>query len=198
MKPFELGKKYDKIAHWWNGQHDRSKYGVSQVQKALGFCDKYENALDVGCGAGGRFVRMMEDAGLSVCGIDISEEMIKIASAKHSGSSFEVADICEWQSDKKFDFIVAWDSIFHLPLDKQEATIKKLSGMLSVDGVLIYTIGDAVGEHTDSWMDDIFYYSSLGITENLRILSDNGVECKHLELDQFPQKHVYIVGKKIR
>lgn len=179
-------------------QHNNSKYGVLQVCKALEFCDEYKNALDVGCGAGGRIVEAMIGKGLLVHGIDISEEMIKIASAKHSDSTFEVADISEWCSNQTFDFIVAWDSIFHLPFDKQEATVKKLCGMLNIGGVLIYTIGDAVGEHTDSWMDDVFYYSSLGITENLRILSDNGVECKHLELDQFPQKHVYIVGKKIR
>lgn len=63
-------------------------------------------------------------------------------------------------------------------------------------GVLVYTFGDALGEHTDEWHGDMFYYSSTGIKGNLRVLSDTGVSCKHLELDQWPEKHVYIIGVK--
>lgn len=197
MESIEIGKKYDKIADMWNETHQSSTYGINQLLKALSFCTNHDRALDVGCGAGGRFIRLLQEKKFATTGIDISKRMIKLASENHPDVEFIFTDICMWKSDKKFDLILAWDSIFHLPLVQHENVLSKLCNMLSKDGIMIYTIGDAIGEHTDQWLNDTFYYSSLGITENLRILSANNVECKHLELDQFPLKHVYIIGKKI-
>ena len=122
--------------------------------------------------------------------------MINLAKQNHPSENFFVADICRWNPEQKFDFIVAWDSIFHLPLSEHQTVFQKLCDLLNDNGVLIYTLGDSIGEHQDNWHDDTFHYSSIGINENLKILSGNGVTCKHLELDQFPQNHVYIIGVK--
>lgn len=196
MDPSVLAKKYNKIAKWWHEQHNDSQYGIVQLNKALDFCSHTRNALDVGCGSGGRFIRILQEKGFATTGIDVSGEMIKLAIENHPNEELLLHDICTWETKKKFDFILAWDSIFHLPLAMQEATVSKLCHLLSDDGVLIYTFGDAVGEHTDQWHGDTFYYSSIGINGNLRVLLDNGVTCKHLELDQWPQNHVYIIGIK--
>jgi hypothetical protein len=69
--------------------------------------------------------------------------------------------------------------------------------MLKQDGILIYTIGDEIGEHVSDWHDRLFYYSSLGIEKNLDILSKNKCHLRHLELDQFPLKHCIIIAKKM-
>lgn len=196
MDPSVLAKKYNKIAAWWHEQHNDSQYGIEPFNKALDFCSHTRNALDVGCGSGGRFIRILQEKGFATTGIDVSDEMIKLATKNHPNEEFLLHDICTWETEKRFDFIVAWDSIFHLPLAMQEATVSKLCHLLSDDGVLIYTFGDAIGEHTDQWHADTFYYSSIGINENIRILLDNGVTCRHLELDQWPQNHVYIIGIK--
>ena len=198
MEPRIIGKKYDKIAKWWQDQHYNSKYGVKQLRRALAFCSDTDKAtaLDVGCGAGGRFTRILKRHVFAITGIDISAEMINLAKQNHPSENFFVADICRWNPEQKFDFIVAWDSIFHLPLSEHQTVFQKLCDLLNDNGVLIYTLGDSIGEHQDNWHDDTFHYSSIGINENLKILSGNGVTCKHLELDQFPQNHVYIIGVK--
>jgi len=54
-----------------------------------------------------------------------------------------------------------------------------------------------VGEHTDQWHNDTFYYSSIGINDNIQVLMDNGLSIMHLELDQYPLKHVYVIAKKL-
>jgi len=197
MEPPVLGKKYDKIAKWWHDRHADANYGVKQFKKALDFSSKSGIALDVGCGAGGRFVRMLQNREFHVIGIDVSEEMIKLARRNHPSEEFHVQDICTWETDQKFEFIVAWDSIFHFPFAMQIPVVAKLCGLLSNGGVLIYTFGEATGEHDDRWHDDTFHYSSIGINGNLKVLIDNGVICKHLELDQWPQNHVYLVGVKL-
>jgi len=196
MKPAELGKKYDKIANWWHQQHRESQYGVAQLRRALQFCRQGGSALDVGCGAGGRLIRLMQQHQLAVTGIDVSAEMIKLAIEQHPDETFYVDDICSFESSEPFDLIVAWDSIFHLPLEQQQPVVEKLCRLLKSGGVLLYTFGDAEGEHDDTWHGEAFHYSSLGIKGNLALLAANGVTCKHLELDQWPQPHVYVVGVK--
>lgn len=197
MKPSITGTKYDKIAKWWSDQHHESSYGVAQFKKAISFTSKGGKALDVGCGAGGRFIRIFEAHGFEVTGLDVSKEMINLASKNHTNHKFINGDISTWESDEVFDFIVAWDSIFHLSLDEQKNVVSKLTRFLSKNGILIYTFGDDMGEHTSQWMDDEFYYSSIGINKNIQILMDNGLKILHLELDQYPQKHVVVIARKV-
>lgn len=196
MEPFLLGTKYDKIAQWWHEQHLTSAYGVAQLQRAVQFARRGGKALDVGCGSGGRFIRILEGCDFTVTGLDVSKEMIRLASLNHPEHKFLHQDICTWETKEQFDFIVAWDSIFHLPLAMQQPVVSKLCQLLTEGGILIYTFGNAEGEHTDQWRNDTFYYSSIGMNANLQLLLNNGLSVLHLELDQYPAKHVYTIACK--
>ena len=196
MEPSKLGSKYDKIARWWHDQHKQSSYGVSQFKRAVRYTSGGVKALDVGCGAGGRFIRILQHHGFSVIGLDVSKEMIKLADSNHPEHTFIHQDICSWETEERFDFIVAWDSIFHLPIVMQKPVISKLCQLLADGGVLIYTFGNSHGEHTAKWHNDTFYYSSIGINENMQLLINNGLTILHLELDQYPEKHVYTIAIK--
>ncbi len=61
---------------------------------------------------------------------------------------------------------------------------------------MIYTFGNDIGEHISNWHNDTFYYSSIGLNRNLQVLIDSGLDVMHMELDQYPEKHVYVVAKK--
>lgn len=196
MDPSITGKKYNKIALWWHNRHFNSDYGIPQFEKAVGFASEEGKALDVGCGTGGRFIRILQDKGFSITGIDVSVEMIRLAKKNHPDTDFIHVDICTWETERKFDFIVAWDSIFHLPFGMQKPVVSKLCRILAKNGILMYTFGNAYGEHTDVWHADTFYYSSIGINENLQTLMDNGLTILHLELDQYPEKHVYTIARR--
>lgn len=191
------GELYDKIANWWNEFHIDSEYGIRQLELALQFVKHKNSALDIGCGSGGRMIDRLIHDGFEVTGIDASSKMIELAQKKHPESKFLNENIITWETEKKFDFILAWDSLFHLPFIEQKNVLAKIYSMLNADGIFFYTLGDAVGEHYSDWHDEKFYYSSLGITENLKILSESNCECKHLELDQFPEKHVFIIAQKL-
>jgi SAM-dependent methyltransferase len=192
----EIGEKYDKIAQWWHDYHLGSDYGLRQIERAITYCGNGRSALDVGCGSGGRIISKLEDHGFSVTGIDASEKMIELAKANHPSAQFFVADICDWDTDRKFDLIVAWDSIFHLPFSMHNHVITKLCGMLKSQGILAYTFGDGYGSHESDWQMDKFHYSTIGITGNLQILKECNCECRHLELDQYPEKHVFLIARK--
>lgn len=209
MEPKLIGKLYDKVAEWWYANHHTSRYGLPQIERAIRYCKSHRSALDVGCGSGGRIIHTLQQNEFNVYGIDISEKMIQIAQREHPDVIFEQADICTWLSNKKYNLIVAWDSIFHIPMDNQEIVVSKLCGLLEPDGILIYTFGDDYGDHESlSFSDelgkqygkldnDLFGYGTIGIDGNLRVLHDNNFKCLHLELDQYPQNHVYIIARKM-
>lgn len=192
-----LGELYDKIAIHWDEELKDSHYGLKQLELALQFVENKEKALDVGCGSGGRFIFKLRKEGFQVTGIDVSFEMIQLAKTKHPQCEFIHENILNWNLEEKYDLILAWDSLFHLPLNEQENVLKKLCNSLKINGIIFYTFGDAVGEHYSDWHNEKFYYSSIGINENLKILMENNCECKHLALDQFPQSHVFLIAKKV-
>ena len=79
MKPTDTGNLYNEISSWWDAHEEQSTIGVDFVRKALRFTANKGNALDVGCGSGGRIVATLLDAGFRVTGIDVSETMLEYA-----------------------------------------------------------------------------------------------------------------------
>lgn len=197
MDPRELGEKYNRISRIYHQEMDGSDYGLAQLKRAINYCGKPGLVLDVGCGPGGRIIKLLKSAGFSVRGIDVSASMIQLAKTSHPEFDFEVADICKYETKTRFEFIVAWDSLFHLPLAAHKTVLRKLASLLAPGGILIYTFGNTQGEHTDTWHNDTFYYSSIGINQNLETLTSCGLCVLHLELDQYPEKHVYAIAKKL-
>ena len=40
------------------------------------------------------------------------------------------------------------------------------------------------------------YYSVLGIPKTLEVLSAAGCICRHLEYDQYPEQHLYMIAQR--
>lgn len=108
-------------------------------------------------------------------------------------------DIRDWPIPRAYRFITAWDSIWHVPLPEQDASMRKLMGALEDDGVLVFSAGglDAPHEHVDASMGQPVYYATLGIPRLLALIADAGCVCRHLEFDQHPEKHVYLVVQRV-
>jgi len=138
MNPTKLGKKYDKIAGWWLDHHRQSDYGVAALKKALQFVEPGGSALDVGCGVGGRLINLLHAKHFQVTGLDVSQEMISIAQSIHPQDTFIHSDICHWHAEQSYDFILAWDSLFHLPLTEHPRVLTKLCQLLTEKGVFLY------------------------------------------------------------
>ena len=197
MQPAESAKSYESIAHQWLEPHLTTN-GIRQHEQALRFRSRGGLALDVGCGCSGRFLRLLENHEYEVEGLDVSAQMIALAKTRNPKTTFYHADVCEWMPTKQYDFITAWDSIWHVPFECSESVIRKLCGALTPGGVLIWTMGglDGPEEKQDSSMGPPIYYSVLGIPKTLQTISEAGCVCRHLEYDQMPEKHVFIIAQK--
>lgn len=198
MHPEDTAARYDRIAQWWQTQHQESLYGIPQLERAIQFTSRKQIALDIGCGSSGRFIKVLREYGFQVEGLDISSQMIELAKQLHPGIVFYQADICSWHPPKPYSLIVAWDSTFHLPLDEQEPVMKKLCNALEPNGVLMFTCGGGhrPSEANGAFQGQNFEYSTLGIDALLKILSESHCTCRHLEYDQYPENHVYIIAQR--
>lgn len=199
MNPQTTGEKYDRIAAWWRNRHEASGYGVKQLERAISWVSNKNRALDVGCGSSGRFINVLLEAGFVVDGLDVSPEMVRHARELHPQCEFEIADIAAWKSSHQYDFVSAWDSTFHLPVELHEQALKNMCDALAPHGVLVFTCGgsDEPSEISGNFRDEDFEYGTLGIPEYTRLLALFGCRIKHLEFDQGPQEsHVYIIAQK--
>lgn len=196
MKPTETGKLYDKISAWWNNNENHLTIGVDFLQKALKFSAGNGKALDVGCGSGGRIINALLDAGFRVTGIDVSEAQLENARNRHPDSDFILADICELEIKERYDVIIAWDSIFHVPYAEQRSVVGKLCAALAPGGVILFTAGGTDGQITGLMRGFDFYYSSLDEEEYLKVMKENGCKCILMERDQYPAEHTVFIGAK--
>lgn len=198
MRPEETGSHYHRIALWWQKQHLYSTYGVAQLEQAIKFTENKSTALDIGCGSSGRFIDILIKNGFTPTGVDISAEMISLARQRHPDVALYAEDICTWQLPRKYDLISAWDSTFHLPIAEQKPVLKKMCDGLNSKGVVLFTCGGGMGpeEISDGFQGEAFDYSTLGVNEFLRLIIEFGCTCNHVEYDQFPENHVYIIAQR--
>ncbi|WP_334019515.1 class I SAM-dependent methyltransferase [Alteromonas sp. S015] len=218
MTPEETGKAYDTITHRWTRPEFNQKNGITAYQKALSFLqdtlsqepdalpiealkdgpNKRGYALDIGCGCTNRFVPIIESAGLTYEGIDVSKEMLAIATTQLPAHTFYCADVCTFTLPRQYSFISAWDSFWHIPLTQQAPLLKKLVNHLDDDGVLLFSCGGTgeSGQHTNEVMGPEVYYASLGLHRYLEILMEAGGFIRHVEFDQYPELHTIIIVQK--
>jgi len=202
MHASRIASAYDLLAERWLDARFNQVNGIEQHRRALAFLAGGEDAdawaLNVGCGCNTRFNPLMRAHGLRIEGIDISARMLAFAGAADPDVVLQHADAVTWQPQRQYRFITAWDSIWHVPLAEQPALLRKLMHALTPGGVFVFSCGglDAPAEHVDTYMGPEVYYGSLGIPGLLDAIAEANCLCRHLEFDQYPQMHLYIIVQR--
>lgn len=94
-----------------------------------------KSVLDVGCGPC-RLAKVLLDNGYDMTVIDSDPKAIEIAEDK--GIAGFVADISSWETDAKFDCVVAADMLEHI--DDDRLAIKRIHDMLKPGGCFIVNV----------------------------------------------------------
>ncbi|WP_337842452.1 class I SAM-dependent methyltransferase [Rheinheimera sp.] len=198
MTPEQIGQAYDQITHLWTRDSFNRHNGLAQLQRAMAFVRRPGPALDVGSGCTGRFLDLMLQQGYQPQGLDISVQMLQLARQRHPQLTFWAADIVRWQPMEHYSLISVWDCLWHIELSQQSLVLKKLMAALAPGGVLMFSAGgvDAPGEHLDASMGPQLYYASLGVTGYMQLIAEQGLQCRHLEFDQYPELHCWFVVQK--
>ena len=121
-----------KIADYFNNKFHLDLY--QNEERYIDFLDifnllngKGKKALDIGCSSGG-FSSKLSKLGYDVIGIDIADKSVERAKKNFLAISFYNADILEWQTKEKFDYIFGMFDLLSFIM-KKKLRIKALSIM---------------------------------------------------------------------
>ncbi len=173
---------YNKIASSFNASRKRSSVSTS-VLTFTHSLKKGAHVLDVGCGSGIPITKYLVEKGMRVTGIDISSQLLDLAASNVPQGKFVKVSISAYQTDEKFDGIVAWDSLFHLQPHEHELVFEKLYKLLKEKGYLLFTHGGSKGQIIGEMYGEKFHYSSPG-PENIKgLLKGLGFTTLEWEVD---------------
>jgi len=110
----DLNKRaWDNIARRYD---DKSKTPISDVFDVFtGMLPVKGRVLDLGCGTGLPYARYLVEKGFDVLGVDLSEEMVKVASKNVPEASFVQLSMNEMTYRDEFDGVVSSFSMLLLP-----------------------------------------------------------------------------------
>lgn len=195
--PPETGKAYDRIAAWFRSETRNSPYGMPFLEELLALLPEHAHVLDAGCGFG-RMARVLLDRGCRVTGVDVSGEMLRLASEYVPEAHLVQADVSEFRTTETFDAVLAWDSLFHLPPDRHRPMLKRMAQLLKPDGIFLMTSGSRKG-HVSGAMNGVeFHYSTLSMEEYRTELARSGFVILKMIQDQLPEEHLVTFARKKR
>ena len=131
---------FDAHAASWDAENVRNEAVISKILRNAGVRPGVE-LLDVACGTGLLIPDYLNRGVSRVLGVDISEEMIKLAKDKFPGpeTEFLCADAGELRTERRFDCIVIYNAFPHFA--DPEGTVANLSGLLKPGGRLTVAHG---------------------------------------------------------
>jgi ubiquinone/menaquinone biosynthesis C-methylase UbiE len=109
---------------------------------------------EIGCGPG-QIARYLQDRGLKMHGVDLSDEMVKCARRLNPDISFEQGDMLALNAaDESFAGIVSFYAVIHLKREDITRALTEMRRVLRPGGKLLVSFHGGEGElHRDEWYD---------------------------------------------
>jgi trans-aconitate methyltransferase len=130
--------------------------------------------LDLGCGSGEPIAAWFVRRGDRVTGVDGAAAMIAELRARVPGAEVIHADMRGLALGRRFDVILAFNSVFHLSPDDQRAMFPVFAAHAAPGATLLFTSGPAAGEAWGRVGASAVYHASLDPAEYRACLSENG------------------------
>ncbi|GFF73968.1 hypothetical protein IFM61392_05277 [Aspergillus lentulus] len=125
----ELGERYEDAYAESPGLLQVTEYVVSKLPRS-------SHVLDVGCGTGKPVAAALASAGHTVYGIDVAENMVRIAASQVRGT-FSTADMRTYTPPVKMDAVFAIYSLFQIHPSDTHKVVYRFAEWLKEDGILV-------------------------------------------------------------
>ena len=136
--------------------------------------------LDLGCGNGLPVAHELSRRH-DVTGVDLSPVQVERARSLVPGARFVCADMMAYEAPPaSFDAVVAFYSIFHLPLEEHAGLIRRIARWLVPAGHALAVVGQEPWSGIEENWREVegarMYYSQAGIARYLEWFRDAGLE----------------------
>ena len=126
---------YDSMAERYT---EKARANWEEKTQLLSFLDMLsgKKVLDIGCGTG-EVLGFCESRGFNMTGIDISEQMIKIAGKAAPGARLSVMSVYGLSElTESFDGVIAAYILVHIPKDRVDGVLRDIYARLTPGGKL--------------------------------------------------------------
>lgn len=165
---------YNRIIDWFDDARTKTLMEKEYLDLALTYLKSGASILDLGCGTGEPIAKFFIEHGMKVTGIDGSPKMIALCKQRFPEMEWQLSDMRKINLNRKFDAVIAWNSLFHLPRDDQRRMFSFFKQYLNDGGLLLFTSGVKDGEIYGMMDDQSFYHASLNLDEYQKLLTEYG------------------------
>lgn len=139
-------KVYDKIFDWYVTARNPTA-GVEAVREFSRNLPPKAKILDIGCGHGLPITHTLHELGFQLYGIDSSPKMMSKFSENFPDRPAQCSNVLHSDFfNTRFDAIIAYGLLVHLPQDQQTKVIEKVSEHLQCGGCFLFNSGDEDGK----------------------------------------------------
>lgn len=131
--------------------------------------------LDLGCGMAEPIAAHLIEAGHRVTGVDAAPALLALARARFPDGEWVEADMRGLDlGGRRFDGVLAWDSLFHLACGDQRAMFSVFDRLAAEGAALMFTSGPAEGVAMGVFEGEPLFHASLGPEEYRALLAAAG------------------------
>lgn len=156
--------------------------------------------LDLGCGTGEPFDRYLAEKDFNVKGVDLVEKHIHAARERVPEAEFVQGDFFDVDPEvEKFDAVVSFYAIFHLPRERHEELFEHIHDLLKEEGAILVTVGgEEMDEYVEEeWAGSEMAWSSYSQDKSLKMIRHSGFEVlETYEEDSDEEHHLWVLAEK--
>lgn len=204
----DVAASYDVVADAFY-QHFRTEPAVVVMRYESLFLDQIPSGgrvLELGCGNGLPVTAKLAEK-FAVTAVDVSRTQIEKARQNVPGPRYLHADMSTLEFDEaKFDGVVAFYSIFHVPRGHHAELFRSIYSWLKPGGLFVATLGSSGVETqlVEDWLGAPMYWSSFDADTYREMIAKTGfvVESDRVEASDNPESdvdkkiHLWIVARK--
>jgi ubiquinone/menaquinone biosynthesis C-methylase UbiE len=200
---------YDSIAKEWSetfsGEHEKKPKDQEILRKFSQEIGDRRPVWDFGCGPGNT-TKCLQDLGIEISGLDLSESMLEQARTIHPEIHFRKGNILELEfEDDSIAGIVAFYTIIHFTEEQVGIAFREVIRVLKTGGMFLFTYHIGEGTiHLDEFLCkkvdiDVMFFTTDFIS---RCLKDSGFEkIEIIEREPYPgveyqSRRAYVSARK--
>jgi SAM-dependent methyltransferase len=179
---------YERHAHVW----DADRNSLIEPWNDKPWHDRFiamlpagSTVLDLGCGSGSPVAKYLAERGFHVTGVDTARTLIALCRQRLPAHDWLVRDMRLLQLPRRFDGVLAWDSLFHLRPDDQRHMFNVFARHAARSAVLMFNSGPAYGESVGTYRGDLLYHASSSLDEYKALLGGIGFEVAALAVEDW-------------
>jgi SAM-dependent methyltransferase len=195
--PERIAGLYERHARAFDRDRSKTLFERAWLDRFLALVPTGGSVLDIGCGSGEPIARHIVGSRRRVTGVDSAPALLALCRERLPDQEWILADMRALDLGRRFDGLIAFDSLFHLAHDDQRRMFPRFARHAEAGAPLLFTSGPAHGEAVGTYDGEPLYHASLDAGEYRTLLAENGFAVvAHVAEDQDCGGHTVWLAQK--